>query len=127
MLRNMNDLVRRLQEDIDGGLSRRQIADKAGVSEGTIRNILKGKTVKYDVYERLADKYLHLPREEVYRMADVLPSMHKGGHLNRDWLLSQLWAALTQLTDAEQAEVLSHVLRLAEQHDAPKDGEQTNI
>lgn len=123
IVRDMNDLIRRLLSDIEDGTSRRRIADRIGVSEGTIRNLLDGKKVKVDVYERLADGYLRLPREEVFRMAGVLPPMYTDGHINRTWLLSKLWDVLTRLPEEDQALVLSEAIKLSKKY--PPSDEQT--
>jgi transcriptional regulator with XRE-family HTH domain len=68
----MTELASRIQQDIESGLSQRQIAKKANVSEGTIRNALQGKNLSHDVLINFA-KYLKVSIEETYRMAGLFP------------------------------------------------------
>lgn len=67
------ELALRLERDLSEGLSRRDIARKAKVSEGTIRNALDSKPLTHDTVERLAKFYLKVPVDEAYRMAGILP------------------------------------------------------
>jgi len=99
----MNDLQRRLLVEIDGGLSRRQIAERSGVSEGTIRNILLGKRAHAESYVLLAD-YLKLPSDQVFRMAGVLPPREVDGKFTRDFLLSRLYDVLSRLPESAHTE-----------------------
>lgn len=109
----MNELIRRLTHDIEQGLSRRQIASKAGVSDATIRKILVGKQVQIEMYERLAENYFRLPKEEVLRMAGILPSMYdEQGEFSRDFLLAKIWEVLNRLPEEAQALALAEVLRI---------------
>jgi transcriptional regulator with XRE-family HTH domain len=123
----MNELEKRLLSDIENGKSRRQIALKAGVSLATIRKILRGEKVKHYLYEKLATNYLHLPIDEVYRMAGMLPPMYSpGGWLNRDWMLGKIWEAVARLSDSDQALVLAEVLRISEKYQTGTGDEETN-
>jgi transcriptional regulator with XRE-family HTH domain len=69
----MNELARRLKQDIDSGLSRYEIADKARVSEATVRNALQGRGLSHATLESFAKHYFKMPIDEVYRMADLIP------------------------------------------------------
>lgn len=109
----MNELIRRLTHDIEQGLSRRKIASKAGVSDATIRKILAGKQVQIEMYERLAENYFHLPAEEIYRMAGILPSMYDDeGNFTRDFLLAKIWELLSRLPEDGQALALAEIIRI---------------
>jgi len=84
----VNELVRRLKQDVTDGRSRRQIAERADLSDATIRKLLAGGQAKHEVYQKLAENYLHVPVEEVYRMAEILPPVYgPDGKFNRTWLL----------------------------------------
>lgn len=67
------NLKKRLEDDMQSGLSRRDIAKRANVSEGTIRNILDGKDVSTEVLAKFADHYFHIPVDEVFRMVGLIP------------------------------------------------------
>lgn len=117
----MNDLMRKIHERLDTGVSRRHIADECGVSEGTIRNILRGQTVSIDIYRSLG-RYLDIDLETMFRMAEILPPLrHPDGRLNREGLSHELTIALSMLTDSERAEILAHVYRLEEKHSISPD------
>lgn len=120
----MNDLVRKLQERIDSGVSRRQIGERCGVSDGTIRNILRGQTVSIDIYRSLA-RYFGFDLETVFRMAEILPPLQYDGRITREGLLHEINHALAMLTDSEQAEILSHIYRLEEQRERRAQSQNT--
>lgn len=120
----MNDLVRKLQERIDSGVSRRQIGERCGVSDGTIRNVLKNKEVSIAIYRSLA-RYFGLDLETVFRMAEILPPLQQEGRITREGLHHEINQALAMLTDSEQAEILSHIYRLEEQREQRTQGQNT--
>lgn len=120
----MTELADRLKRQIDDGLSIRAISRKAGMSNSTVRRALAGQELDHSTIEKFAH-YFKVPREEMYRMAGALPSMrNEDGQFNRAWLMSQIWTALSMLTESEQAKVLSDILRLAEQRNHPQQPQQ---
>lgn len=68
----MTELAHRIQQDIESGLSQRQIAKKVNVAEGTVRNALQGKNLSHEVLVSFA-KYYRIPIDEAYRMAGLFP------------------------------------------------------
>lgn len=113
----MNDLQRRLLADIDAGISRRQIARRAGVADGTIRNVLSGQQVSHATYKRIAENYLKIPVDEVLRMAGILPSIGPDGTPDRDWLLAKIYDVFSRLSDADKARMLAEGMRLLEEQE----------
>lgn len=106
------ELARILERDLAEGLSRRDIARKAKVSEGTIRNALDGKTLTHDVLERLAKFYLKVPIDEAYRMAGVFPP-HDSPRTAGIVLIEHLFE---QLPEDDQAEIIEIIrLKIARQ------------
>jgi hypothetical protein len=94
------------------------------MSDSTVRRAIDGLKLDTGIVEKFA-VYLHLPTEEVYRMAGLLPPMYTDGHINRSWLLSKLWDVLTRLPEEDQALVLSEAIKLSKKY-APSGDEQTN-
>lgn len=111
----MQTLAHRLEEDIKDGLSIRAVARKAKVSDSTIRRILNGKRAAITTLDKLADNLFHLPHEEIYRWAGVLPPHEKGNPLNTEWLLSKLVEVYNRLPLSAQARVFEEAQRLLEE------------
>lgn len=111
----VTELSDRLQREIQDGRSLREIGRKAGLSATTIGKVLAGKEIDRSTIEKLSG-YLHLPIEEVYRMAGFLPPMYEDGILSRGWMLSKLWEVLSRLTEADQALVLAEAIRLNQKY-----------
>lgn len=99
------ELARLLENDLAEGLSRRDLARKAKVSEGTIRNALDGKPLTHEMLERFAKFYFKVPIEEMYRMAGIFPTddTHRGEAIR---IIEYLMA---KLPEADQQEILEIV------------------
>lgn len=73
MENQVTELMRRLEADLDSGLSRRDIAKRAKVSEGTVRNALEGRLLSAEIIEKFARNYFRISLEEMYRVAGAIP------------------------------------------------------
>ncbi|MBN1430429.1 MAG: hypothetical protein JXB07_18815 [Anaerolineae bacterium] len=116
----MTELSERLKIEIENGTSARAIGRKAGMSDNTVRRALSGQSLDHATIEKFA-AYLHLPVDEVYRMAGILPPMYTDGKVNRTWLLSKLWDVLSRLPEEDQALILSEAIRLSNKHQSSDD------
>lgn len=95
------------------------------MSANTVRRAKDGLELDHATLEKFA-QYFKVPLEEIYRMAGNLPSMYTpNGRINRSWLMSELVKAVEMLTEAEQAEIYAHALRLAEGRTSKTVTEQT--
>jgi transcriptional regulator with XRE-family HTH domain len=116
----MNELMRRIQADIDDGRSRRWIAERAGISDATIRQLLAGHVAKIGIYEKLATNYFKVPVDDVLRWAELLPQDDK---ITISWSLRRIIDVLSRLPESEQAAILSDVLRKIEQREASENSQ----
>lgn len=122
----MTELSDRLRREIEDGRSLREIGRKAGLSATTVRKVLLGKEIDRSTVDKLA-RYFRLPTEEIYRMAEILPSMYTAdGRFNRDWLLSKLWEVISSLPDTAQAMVMAEALRLQQEYGASPEKPNSN-
>jgi len=115
------DFARWLNAFRQDGESERGFARRLGIESQTLRRIYEGRVAHQKTLMAIA-RAINLPPEEVFRQAAGLTEIRLH---DRSWLLSKLIEALSMLTDAEQAEILAHVLRLAERENKT-DVEQTS-
>lgn len=116
------DFARWLHAFRQDGESERGFARRLGIESQTLRRIYEGRVAHQKTLMAIA-KAINLPPEEVFRQAAGLTEIRLTDH---SWLMSKLIEGLSMLTNAEQAEILAHVLRLAEK-DTPGESEQTKI
>jgi len=87
----------------DRNLSVRAFATYAGVSHGTIQNILAGKPVDHKTLQKLAS-YLSLPIDTLYRMAGILPE-----EAQRKEVIRVIEHLIAKLPETDQQEILEIV------------------
>lgn len=92
--------------------------------DGKSIRALDGLKLDTSIVDKFA-AYLHLPVDEVYRMAGILPPMYTDGKINRTWLLSKLWDVLTRLPEEDQALVLSEAIKLSKKYPPPDEQTET--
>jgi hypothetical protein len=92
------------------------------MSANTVRRVIQGKEVDHSTIEKLAG-HLHLPTDEVYRMAGILPAREIDGNPNRDWLLSKLFDVLSRLPESDQAAIFAEALRTIEQRESSENSQ----
>lgn len=112
MSTTQTELARCLEKDLAEGLSRRDIAKKAHVSEGTIRNALEGKPLTHEVLDRLARFYFKVPIDDMYRMAGLFPPESN----SRTAAIRLIEHLFEQLPDSDQQEIIEIIrLKIARQ------------
>lgn len=84
--------------------SQRELAEKAGVSQATINNILQGRMVKADTLRTIADN-LGLPHEDILVAAGYLPP--RGGQEEMDALARMIMAMLVKLPRHDKRDILA--------------------
>lgn len=112
----MTELSNRIKNEVDKGISIRAIARKAGMSDNTVRRARDGYELDRATKEKFS-RYFKVPIEEVYRMAGDLPSKYDdAGDLNDNYIMSEMWKAINQLTYSEQLRIYSEIMGMLEEH-----------
>jgi transcriptional regulator with XRE-family HTH domain len=93
----------------------RAIAEKAGVSQGTINKILNEKHVRARTVDTIAHN-LQLNIRELYTYTGALPPIRQynpDGTFNREWLAQTICHEIADLTAAHQQQVLELIREFA--------------
>ena len=67
-----SELSERLNEEIENGKTIRALAREIDIAPNTLIRVLDSKKVDNETLDKIA-KYLMLPPDNIYRMAEVLP------------------------------------------------------